>query len=115
VVDDEPAIGESLRRLLRSEHEVVVLGGAAQALELVAGGERFDAILCDLMMPQMTGMDLHAELARLAPDQAERMVLLTGGAFTATARQFLDAVPNQRVEKPFDSANLRAIVRGLVR
>ena len=74
-----------MRRVLRSEHEVVVLTGA-QERDRIARGERFDVILCDLMMPVMTGMDLHAALMALAPDQAERMVLLTGGVFTPTAR-----------------------------
>jgi signal transduction histidine kinase/CheY-like chemotaxis protein len=115
VVDDEPAIGASIRRLLGAEQEVVALTSAEEARDLVARGERFDVILCDLMMPRMTGMDLHAELTTLARDQAARMVLLTGGAFTAAAKAFLDAVPNLRLEKPFDPANLRAIVRGLVR
>jgi CheY-like chemotaxis protein len=94
---------------------VPVLTAASEACELIARGERFDVIVCDLMMPKMTGMDLHAELTALASDQAERMVLLTGGAFTEKAREFLESVPNIRVEKPLDSANLRAMVRGLVR
>jgi CheY-like chemotaxis protein/two-component sensor histidine kinase len=114
VVDDEPAIGAAIRRILAAEHDVTVLTSAPRALETVARGARFDVILCDLMMPHMTGMELHARIAALAPDQAERMVLLTGGAFTASANQFLDRVPNARVEKPFDPASLRALVRGLV-
>jgi signal transduction histidine kinase/CheY-like chemotaxis protein len=115
VVDDEPAIAEGISRLLRSEHDVVTLTSAREARDLIAGGERFDVIISDLMMPGMTGMELHAALLSLAPEQAERMVVLTGGAFTSSARQFLDAVPNLRVEKPMDAVNLRAIVRGLVR
>jgi signal transduction histidine kinase len=115
IVDDEPGIGEVIRRVLRSEHDVIALTSAEEARALIARGDRFDVILCDLMMPGMTGMDLHAELGSLAPDQAERMVLLTGGAFTPRARQFLDALPNIRVEKPFDPKNLRALIRGLVR
>ena len=53
----------------------------AEALALVLEGKRFDLILCDLMMPVMTGMDLHAELLIVAPDQAARMVFMTGGVF----------------------------------
>jgi signal transduction histidine kinase len=114
VIDDEAAIGAAVRRTLAREHDVTVLTSAAEARNLIGGGERFDVILCDLMMPELTGMELHAELTRVAPDQAERMVLLTGGAFTPNAQQFLDKVPNARVEKPFDSASLRVLVRGLV-
>jgi PAS domain S-box-containing protein len=115
VVDDEPAVGSAIRRALAIEHQVLVLTSAREARDRIARGERFDAIVCDLMMPEMTGMDLHSELTVLCPDQAERMILLTGGAFTARAAEFLDAVPNARIEKPFDVANLRALVRGLVR
>jgi len=115
VVDDERAIGEGIRRSLRSEHEVVALTSAQEARDLIARGDRFDVILCDLMLPEMTGMDLHAALTTLAPDQAEQMVLITGGPVSSKARHFLETVPNLRVEKPFDAANLRAIVRGLVR
>jgi hypothetical protein len=60
-------------------------------------------------------MDLHAELARLAPAQAERMVFMTGGAFTRSARDFLDRVPNQRIEKPFKADSVRRAVFELVR
>jgi CheY-like chemotaxis protein len=67
------------------------------------------------MMPQMTGMELHAELARLAPEQAARIVFVTGGAFTAGARAFLDAVPNQRIEKPFETQQLRAVLNDRIR
>jgi PAS domain S-box-containing protein len=111
VVDDEQAIGHSIRRLLSAEYQVSTCAGAEEALQLIARGERFDVILCDLMMPRMTGMDLHAELTRIAPDQAERIIVLTGGAFTARAAQFLASAPVPRLEKPFDSLDLRSAVR----
>ncbi len=110
VVDDEPMIAKVVRRTLSAEHEVVGVGSADEALKRIGAGERFDVILCDLMMPQMTGMDLHAELSRVAPEQAERMIFLTGGAFTPRARAFLDQTPNQRIEKPFHVRHLRALI-----
>jgi CheY-like chemotaxis protein len=76
-----------------------------------AAGETFDLILCDLMMPEMTGMDLHRELSRVAPDQATRMIFMTGGAFTPAARLFLSDPSREHIEKPFDHVDLRAIVR----
>ncbi|HET8539625.1 MAG TPA: PAS domain S-box protein [Anaeromyxobacter sp.] len=114
VVDDEPAVAAAVRRVLAPQHDVVVRGSAEEALDAIGRGERFDAILCDLMMPRMTGMELHAALARTAPDQASRMVVLTGGAFTEGAREFLDRVPLPRCEKPFDVAGLREVVRKVV-
>jgi PAS domain S-box-containing protein len=110
VVDDEPAIGLVLRRVLR-EHDVTVVTTARQALELLAGGRCFDSILSDLMMPDMSGMDLHAELSRLFPEAARRVVFISGGAFTPGAQAFLDRVPNPRIEKPFDPQNVRDIVQ----
>jgi CheY-like chemotaxis protein len=110
VVDDEPTIAKAIQRTLATEHEVVAIGSADEALKRITAGERFDVILCDLMMPQMTGMDLHAELSRVALEQAGRMIFLTGGAFTPQARAFLDKIPNQRVEKPFDVGHLRSLI-----
>jgi CheY-like chemotaxis protein len=66
------------------------------------------------MMPTMTGMELHDELARREPALAARMSFLTGGAFTPRARAFLAEVPNPRLEKPFDPQGLRNFVRALV-
>jgi PAS domain S-box-containing protein len=82
VIDDEPMIGELARRVLSADHDVVATTNGSEALSKLSAGERFDAILCDLMMPQMTGMDLHARLLQVAPDQAARLIFLTGGAFT---------------------------------
>ncbi len=115
VVDDEPLMGSAIRRALSSEHDVVVVKGAREALGLLSSGERYDAILCDLMMPEMTGMDLHAELVRTGSSLAGRMIFMTGGAFTARAREFLDEVSNPRLDKPLDFKAVKATLRALVR
>jgi CheY-like chemotaxis protein/anti-sigma regulatory factor (Ser/Thr protein kinase) len=114
VVDDEPMIGMAIRRTLQREHEVVVLTSAREAHARLTGGERFDVILCDVMMPEMSGMDLHQELESHAPELAERFVFLTGGAFTTNARAFLSRVSNHRLEKPFSSQELRGLVQLLL-
>ncbi|MBI2378151.1 MAG: response regulator [Deltaproteobacteria bacterium] len=115
VIDDEARIAKAIRRTLESEHDVIACVSAAQAMEHIRSDGPFDVILCDLMMPQTTGMELHAELRTLNPAVAERMIFLTGGAFTPAARAFLDRVPNQRVEKPFDAQHLRALINDRVR
>ncbi|MBA2540563.1 MAG: response regulator [Deltaproteobacteria bacterium] len=115
VVDDEAIIAAAVRRLLARDHDVVIATRAIEGLHRIQSGERFDLILCDLMMPQMTGMELHDKIAAIDGDQAARMVFLTGGAFTPSARQFLDRVPNQRIEKPFDAQYLRVLVNDRVR
>jgi len=114
VVDDEPALCQAVARALSPEHEVVSCADGREALERITRGDRFDVILCDLMMPQMTGMDLHAALARSAPDQVERMVLLSGGPCSPAALSFLEAVANPRLAKPFRTEALRSLVRSAV-
>jgi signal transduction histidine kinase len=114
VVDDDPRVGSALRRVLVPEHDAIVVGSGREALERLGAGERFDLIFCDLMMPEMTGMDLHAEILRSYPDHAARMVFFTGGAFTPQASRFLEELPNPRLEKPFDAKTVRALVRELL-
>ncbi len=115
VIDDEQSVLNAMVRLIRAEHhEVVSCRKAAEALDRIRGGERFDAILCDMMMPEMTGMDLHEELSKFAPDQARRMVFVTGGAFTQAARTFLASVPNPCVHKPVDPVSLHEAVLKVV-
>jgi PAS domain S-box-containing protein len=111
LVDDEEMLLRILTLILSDDHDVVATESARAALALCAGGERFDVILCDLMMPEMTGMDLYRELARLDPAQASRMIFLTGGAFTPNAQRFLSDNAREYIEKPFDTVKLRATVQ----
>ena len=110
LIDDEPMIGAAIRRILAKEHDVVVLTSAREAADRIAAGERFDVILCDLMMPEMTGMDLHEALVASAPDQAERMRFVTGGTFTDRARRFVDERPDLVIQKPFRASQLRKLI-----
>lgn len=114
LVDDEPAVGLAVRRVLRS-HDVTTVTSAKEALAHLAGGKEFDVILSDLMMPGMSGMDLHAVLAREHPKMASRVVFCTGGAFTPQASAFLDEVANERLEKPFNLKQLREMVQKFVK
>lgn len=115
IVDDEPMILGAIVRSLGNAHEVTTLESAREALARIEAGERYDVIVCDLMMPQMTGMDLHAALQARTPEMAERMVFMTGGVFTSRARTFLDTIPNQRLEKPFDTMHFRAMISDRLR
>ena len=74
-----------------------------------------DLILCDLMMPEMNGMDLHHEVSRVDPDVARRFVFLTGGAYTDSARVFLAQVNNPKLDKPIQPNLLRSVVHTVLR
>jgi len=114
VVDDEPLIGKSIARVLSPPHEVVTVTSAREALLCLEDPLRFDVVLCDLMMPEMSGMDFYSALMVRAPQAAGRMVFLTGGAFTQQARLFLERVSNPRLEKPFDPTVLRKLTDKLL-
>jgi CheY-like chemotaxis protein len=87
-----------------------VVTDAQEALARLVKGDRYDVILCDLMMPVMTGMDLYAEIVRLSPNVVGRLVFMTGGAFTPRARAFVESVANPCLEKPIDTSKLRSII-----
>ena len=114
VIDDEALIGTALRRGL-SAHEVVAETSAVKALARLRNGERFDLMLCDVMMPEMTGTRLWQVLHDEKPELADQLVFMTGGAFTQVARDFLDRVQNVRMEKPLDLHNVRALINSRLR
>jgi signal transduction histidine kinase len=113
VLDDEEAVGKALRRLLGSRHQVTTCDRAQDALAHITSGRRFDAILCDLMMPEMSGAQFHHELERLAPDQAQRVIFMTGGAFTEETRAFLSTARNPCMDKPIDIQRLFSMLEAL--
>ena len=114
VVDDEPMVALAVQRTLESQHDVSVVNRAQDALDMLRAGQRFDVIFCDIMMPNVTGIDFFKEVSTLAPSELDKIVFLTGGAFAVQARQFLEAVPNVRLDKPFTPDELRKLVRARV-
>ncbi|MBI5533851.1 MAG: PAS domain S-box protein [Deltaproteobacteria bacterium] len=109
VIDDEPAIRASLKRILR-RHEVVEAESGEHGREILSRDPSFDVILCDMMMPRVSGVDVHLWLVQHHPQLARKVVFVTGGAFTPTAREYLENVSNVRIDKPFDPTNLQKMV-----
>jgi len=109
VIDDDAMVARSLRRVLAG-HEVVVAEGGATALAILEADQGFDVVLCDLMMPEVSGMDVFEAVADRHVGLGDRFVFMTGGAFTPRARAFLDRVANERFEKPFDPNEVRLLV-----
>ncbi len=111
VIDDEPAVGKVLARMLRGEHEVVVLTDGEDALRRVSGGERFGAIITDVMMPVLTGLELREQVYAIDPEQARRIVFITGGVFNSDTAELLDQPGVRCMTKPVDAELLRRTVR----
>jgi signal transduction histidine kinase len=109
VVDDEQMILTVVSRTL-ADHDVVTTKDGREAVARIKAGERFDLILSDLMMPELDGVELHRMIAAAVPEQAKRIVFLSGGAFSEKIQEVLATLPNRQLQKPFLPADLRAVV-----
>jgi PAS domain S-box-containing protein len=114
LVDDEVQVAHTMERLLRRDYDITVALCGNEAIEHIMNGARFDAIISDVMMPNMTGVELTEQLQQLAPDQARRLIFLSGGAFTAQTRDRLDELGAPQLEKPVSAKELRAHVARMV-
>jgi PAS domain S-box-containing protein len=102
IIDDDVLLAGALARAIEPTHVTEVVTTGAEAVQRLLAGERYDAILCDLMMPVVSGMDVFERVSAQFPSMAGRFIFLTGGAFTDDARDFLKRVPNPKLQKPMD-------------
>jgi PAS domain S-box-containing protein len=111
VVDDEPAVGVVLVRVLR-DHHVIAVTSVAEAVAVLETGQRFDLVLSDLMMPEQSGVEFYRILQERFAEHAPRVVFMSGGAFTASSQAFLEG--RRRLDKPFDARQVRELVANMV-
>ena len=109
LVDDEVHVRTTLARLL-APHDVVVAAGTKEAIALLRKDPAFDAIVCDLHLPDGSGTDVYATLAEVAPALQSRVVFMTGGVYTEEGEQFLAATGRPCLEKPFRPEELLALL-----
>jgi CheY-like chemotaxis protein len=113
LVDDEPGLLASYRRLLGDDHELATATGGAEAIALLERDQGFDAIICDLVMPPVGGAEVMAWAEAHHPTLARRMAISTAGAFTPRAAAFLAQLGDRVAQKPIEPARLRALLRRL--
>lgn len=112
VCDDEPEIAGILTWAL-APHQVDAVASGREAIERLAQGA-YDAVVCDLMMPEVTGMALHAHLVEHHPELVDRALFITGGAYTEEARAFLDRAGIRCLRKPFRVADVRRVLHEML-
>ena len=114
VVDDDDAICRLVQRSLSGDYDVTTAFDGRDALDHLERGERFDLIICDVMMPRMTGPELHRALAELSKDQSDRIVFFTASVLPEDTEAVLGDLPNAVLRKPISIAVLREFVRALL-
>jgi PAS domain S-box-containing protein len=114
LVDDERTLRTTLAALLADYYDVVLAESGAAAFDILRKDRDFDVILCDLMMPEVSGMEVHAWIERETPELLPRTLFMTGGAFTRNAMEFLEGVPNGCLEKPFEVLELTEVLNRVI-
>jgi PAS domain S-box-containing protein len=116
IVEDQAALARTLAQALRDRYDVAVAGSVHDAVALAEErSEPPDVILCDMLLPDGTGADVHERIIASAPSLAERFVFMTGGAFLPRLAEFLERVPNARIHKPFALPALEELLEAQVR
>ncbi|HEY0468266.1 MAG TPA: ATP-binding protein [Polyangiaceae bacterium] len=110
IIDDEPLLVQTLLYAFKGRHDVSICTSGREALSRLETDSNFDLVLCDLMMPDVNGAAVYASVKRDHPELAERFVFMTGGAFTARAREFLSQHPGAQLEKPFNIADIEKLL-----
>ena len=109
IVDDQPDMARSTARLFSGSAEVATAGCGEDALARIESGERFDLVLCDIMMPGMTGLDLFDRVLLIDRAAAEAFVFATGG-ISPEYQARLAATGKRCLLKPCDMADLKKLI-----
>jgi signal transduction histidine kinase len=110
IVDDDAMVLSALRRRLRRRYDTVTVLGGAEALARLSEDPGFDSIVCDLMMPEVDGKSFYNAIKKDHPELADRIVFMSGGAFTPRLRKFAAAVPNPVLQKPVSREDLESML-----
>lgn len=114
IIDDEPLVGRSVARLLKG-YDTLVIERATEALGAITAGRSFAVVLCDVMMPEMSGIEFVETLRRGSPALVSRVVMMTGGTYTVDAAAWLASSALPCLEKPLDATELRRVVARVAR
>lgn len=107
VVDDEPLIREMVCDAL-SSHQVTAVATGREAIELIAAQD-WELILCDMVLPEISGLEVYREIERLRPELLPKLVFMTGGDVSGRSPRLPDGGRVRRLEKPFSIKSLRAL------
>ncbi|MBN2340939.1 MAG: response regulator [Deltaproteobacteria bacterium] len=114
IVDDEPAIIRSTRRILEKDHDILAAGTAEEALDIMRANQHIDILLLDVFMPGMSGLELAETLKRMSSPLAQRIIFMTGGASNVEITKFMNESNAPMLEKPIDIPLLNALISDMI-
>jgi signal transduction histidine kinase len=114
VIDDEPALLKVYARLLEGRYDVALAGGGREALAILHANGPFDAVLCDVMMPDLDGRAVYEEIARTHPELEPRVAFTSGGTYTPRTQAFLERQAHRLLAKPARKAQLEELIERLL-
>lgn len=112
IIDDDFFVRKTLSRVLK-QYEIVLAANGEEAIEQL-GASEFDVILCDLMMPAVSGIDVYKYLRRVSPAIVDRLVFVTGGTSSDEEQHFIASISNPVLTKPFDFQHLRDLLNEII-
>jgi signal transduction histidine kinase/CheY-like chemotaxis protein len=111
IIDDEALVARALKRMLQSDR-VQIASSGPEALTLLERDE-FECVFCDLMMPEMSGPEFYSKALEIRPDLENKIVFITGGAFTETSTAFVNQHQERMLYKPFNRQALAEMLEQL--
>lgn len=114
IIDDEPGISDVIRRGLQRQYDVDVFQSAQEVFSSLEMGVHYDAILCDLYMPEYSGRQIYDEIKTRWPDQADRVIFMSGATMGSNHHGLLEDLERPMLRKPFRLRDLRQTVQEMV-
>lgn len=114
VIDDEQLLGQTIQLGLEDTMEVALEVSGKKGLERLLSSEQFALILCDLSMPEISGIEIYRRIAAEKPELTERFVVMTGGAVTNASRDFLESYEGTLLHKPFTLSQVESLANRLM-
>jgi len=106
---DDEDVARMLVRLI-ADMDTVSAPNATKARELLRTDPAFDAVLCDVVMPGESGIELFQQLVESEPEYAERWIFMSGGALEPSEKLFLEESSSRLLFKPVVAAELREAI-----
>lgn len=114
VIDDEQLLGQTIQLGLEDSLSVELETSGTRGLERILSDDQFELVLCDLSLPDLSGIDIYARVQKERPELTKRFVVMTGGAVSTESRDFLESYEGPLLNKPFTLSQVESLVSGIL-